>query len=155
MLLEAAELSKSIGPKDLFHDLTFTIDSGEKIALIGRNGQGKTSLLKILAGEDTDYTGMVKTKKNLRVTLTKQEHISDTDESALSYILTSVPEYFPLEKILHDFENGALTDIHRYSDAVESFTEKGYYYIKDLILNTLLDFQISNEKAHMPLVHLS
>lgn len=155
MLLEASNLSKSIGPKDLFKDLTFTIDTGEKIALIGRNGQGKTTLLKILAGEDSDFNGMVITRKNLRVTLTKQEHIEDTQQSALTYILKSVPDYYALEKILHDFEQGLLTDIRRYSEALEQFTQNGHFYKKDLILRTLSGFQISNEQAHLPLSKLS
>lgn len=155
MLIDATLLSKSIGPKDLFHDLTFSIDAGEKIALIGRNGQGKTTLLKILAGEDSEFGGTLKIKKNLRVTLTKQEHISAHKQSALDYILQSVPHYTKHEKILLDFENGVHTDIHLYSESVDQFTRHGYYYIKDKILNTLSDFQISNDKALQPLQQLS
>ncbi len=155
MLVEITNLSKSIGPKDLFHDLTFTIDEGEKIALIGRNGFGKTTILKILAGEDHDFGGILKAKKNLRFTLTKQEHITDIEQSALTYILRSVPGYYDDEKILHDFENGLMTDLHLYSDALERFTNKGYFYIKDMIFNTLADFQITQEEAHLPLVSLS
>lgn len=151
MLLEVSELSKSIGSKDLFHDLTFTIDVGEKIALIGRNGLGKTTLLNILSGEDKDFGGVIKPKKHLRVTLTKQEHIKNTDQSALSYVLSSVPHYFTYEKVLHNFEIGLETDIHIYSDALEKFTEHGYFYIKDMILNALSDFQITNVQAHQSL----
>lgn len=155
MLLEATDLSKSIGLKDLFYDLNFTIDVGEKIALIGRNGQGKTTILKMLAGEDKEYGGTIKSKKNLRVTITKQEHIEDAQQSSLSYILASVPHYFHDEKILHNFEIGTETDIHVYSNALERFTQNGYFYIKEMILNTLLDFQISNTQAHLPIASLS
>ncbi|MDP1721864.1 MAG: ABC-F family ATP-binding cassette domain-containing protein [Candidatus Gottesmanbacteria bacterium] len=155
MLLDASHLSKSIGSKDLFTDLTFAIDSGEKIALIGRNGQGKTTLLKILAGEDTDFGGTVIARKNLRATLTKQEHVEDVQQSALTYILKNVPNYYILEKILHDFEQGLLTDIHRYSEALDTFTQKGYFNTKELILRTLSSFQLSNEQAHLPLSALS
>lgn len=155
MLLQASQLSKSIGPKDLFHDLELTIGEGEKIALIGRNGQGKTTILKLLSGEDTEFGGKLVARKNLRVTLTKQEHIQDTKQSALIYILSSVPNYYRDEKILHDFEQGISTDLHAYSEALEEFTRNGYFYIKDLILGTLLAFQISNEQAHMPLSSFS
>jgi ATP-binding cassette, subfamily F, member 3 len=155
MLLEASNLSKSMGPKDLFNDLTFTVDSGEKIALIGRNGQGKTTLLKMLSQEDTDFGGTIKARKNLRITVTKQEHIHDTDQSALTYVLKSVPHYLSDEKILQDFENGAHTDLHRYSEALERFTANGYFFIKDTIIHTLLGFQISEDKANLPLSLLS
>lgn len=155
MLLQISDLSKSIGPKDLFQHLTFTIDKGEKIALIGRNGQGKTTLLNILVGEDKDFGGAVISRKNLRVTLTKQEHIQNSKQSALTYILTSVPDYYKHEKILHDFEQGVQTDIHLFSESLEYFTQNGYFYKKDIILSTLSSFQISKDQAHAPLSTLS
>lgn len=155
MLLQIADLSKSIGPKDLFHNLAFSIDTSEKIALIGRNGQGKTTILKILSGEDKDFGGEIITRKNLRVTLTQQEHIQDTKLSALTYILRSVPDYYTYEKILHDFEQGIMTDVHLYSDALEKFTKNGYFYIKDVILGTLSAFQISPKQVHQPLTIFS
>lgn len=155
MLLNTINLSKSIGAKNLFNDLNLTIDTHEKIALIGRNGQGKTTLLQLLAGEDKEYGGKIETKKNIRVTLTKQEHLSDATYSALAYILKSVPFYFEYEKILQEFEQGHHTDTHLYTTAVDYFSNNGYYYIKDLILSTLNDFQISEEKALLPLSNLS
>jgi ATP-binding cassette subfamily F protein 3 len=155
MLLETLNLSKSIGPKTLFTDLTFTINPGEKVALIGRNGQGKTTLLNMLSGEDREYGGEIKRQKNLRITMTRQEHLTDNEQTVLAYILKDVPYYREYEKVLHDFEHGNHTDLDLYSRAHDYFTDNGYYYIKDLILQTLLDFQISAEKAQQPLVTLS
>ena len=77
MLIGVKHLSKSVGAKNLFKDISFTIAAGEKIALIGRNGYGKTTLLKILSGEDHNFLGQVESKKGLRITLTKQEHIHE------------------------------------------------------------------------------
>lgn len=155
MLLKATNVSKSIGPKSLFNDLNFLINPGEKIALIGRNGQGKTTLLNMLAGDDIEYGGKIERRKNLRVTLTKQEHLSDNTQSAMEYVLKSVPHYYKCEKILHDFEQGNHTDMHLYTEAMDYFSENGYYYIKDLILATLQDFQIEGTQANQPLVSLS
>lgn len=155
MLLDCINLSKSIDSKDLFHELNFRINEGEKIALIGRNGQGKTTLLKMLAGEDSDYTGTINTRKNMRVTLTKQEHITNAGLSPLEYVLQSVPKYYDLQKKLHAYELDGSTDMHQYLEAVEYFTEHGYYYIEDSILNMLASFQIANDKAIQPLSQLS
>ncbi|MBP7876049.1 ABC-F family ATP-binding cassette domain-containing protein, partial [Candidatus Woesebacteria bacterium] len=155
MLLDVTNLSKSIDSKDLFQNLNFRINEGEKIALIGRNGQGKTTLLKMLAGEDKDFTGAINVKKSIRITLTKQEHITDASQSPLEYILHSVPKYYELQKVLQKYEHDASTDMHRYLEAVEYFTEHGYYYIEDSILNTLASFQIPNETALQPLATLS
>lgn len=155
MLITAQHLSKTIGAKTLFTDLDIHIGIGEKVALIGRNGQGKSTLLNIISGIDTEYSGDIVRKKNLVTVLTKQEHLSDNTITALEYILQNVPHYTKYEKVLHDFEKEKHADMHLYSEAVEYFSENGYYYIKDLILSTLTDFQISNEQANNPLITLS
>ncbi|MFA6006018.1 MAG: ABC-F family ATP-binding cassette domain-containing protein [Patescibacteria group bacterium] len=155
MLITAQHLSKSIGAKTLFTDLNLHVSKGEKVALIGRNGQGKTTLLHILGNVDHDFDGSISTKKNLRTVLTKQEHFANATVTALDYILESVPRFSHYEKVLRDFEEGNHADAHAYTEAVEYFSQNGYYYIKDVILATLLDFQIPAEKAQGPLAILS
>lgn len=63
MLIAAQHLSKSVGAKTLFTDLDFHISPGEKVALIGRNGEGKSTLLNIIGGVDLDFHGEFSTKK--------------------------------------------------------------------------------------------
>jgi ATP-binding cassette subfamily F protein 3 len=155
MLIEATGLSKSIGAKYLFQNVAFTIVPGEKIALIGRNGHGKTTLLKILSDEDHDFEGKITTRKGLRITLTKQEHLQNTQESPLEYILNHVPHYHAYKKVIDDYEQGLSTDMDRYLRVLEHFIEKRYFHIVDAILSTLADFTISNEAANQPLANLS
>ncbi len=50
MLLRAESISKSFGPKDIFHSVEITINSGDRIGLVGKNGVGKTTLIKVLMG---------------------------------------------------------------------------------------------------------
>lgn len=132
-----------------------TIVEGEKIALIGRNGHGKTTLLKILSGEDHDFDGKISTRKGLRVTLTKQEHIHNNEQSALDYILHDVPHYFEYKKIIDDFEAGLIEYSERYLEILEYFTDNKYFNIEGSILSTLKDFGISDNEAHLPLASLS
>src|SRR5258708_4122920 len=155
MLVSAINLSKSLGTKNLFKDLSFTVVEGEKVALIGRNGYGKTTLLKILSGEDRDFEGKVISRKGLQITLTQQEHIHDTQQSALEYILKSVPHFYEYQKILDEFEKGIHTNVTHYLATLEYFTDKKYFNIQDSILSTLEDFHISNESARQPLANLS
>lgn len=155
MLLEATNLAKSIGAKYLFQDLDFSIVPGEKIALIGRNGYGKTTLLKILSGEDHDFEGTVRTRKGTRITLTKQEHIENTQQSAVEYILNSVPHFFAYEEILEDYESGKSTNLNRYLEVLEYFTEHKYFNLRDAVFSRLEDFGISPELAQQPMKHLS
>lgn len=154
MLLEVTNLSKSIGAKYLFQNADFHIEPGEKVALIGRNGEGKTTLLKILNGEDQDFDGKIISQKGIRTILTKQEH-HHADQSALEYILENVPHYYQHQQILNDYEQGIRTNMDEYLRSVEYFSENGYYHITSMILNTLVDFRISNERAHQPMTNLS
>ena len=128
---------------------------GEKIALIGRNGYGKTTLLKIISGEDHDHEGSIRTRKDVRITLTKQEHIENTKQSSLDYILHSVPHYYEYKKILEDYENEVDTNLNRYLETLEYFTDHRYFNVEEAVLGSLADFGISNEKALMPLSKLS
>jgi len=155
MLIEALNISKSIGAKYLFSDLNFSVIPGEKVALIGRNGHGKTTLLKILSGEDHDFEGRITTRKGIQITLTKQEHIHTAEQSALDYILESVPHFHKYKKILEDYEQGLSTNTHQYLNTLEYFTEKRYFNLIDAVLSTLADFNISNETAQQPLANLS
>ncbi|MDX5428404.1 MAG: ABC-F family ATP-binding cassette domain-containing protein [Bacteroidota bacterium] len=72
-VLSVEGLAKSYGNKVLFRDLQFGIQQGEKVALVAKNGTGKTSLLRILAGTDTPDKGRVVYRKDLRVRYLDQE----------------------------------------------------------------------------------
>ena len=57
VIFEAKNLGKAYGNKQVFDKVDFFIERGQRIALLGQNGQGKTTIAKILSGEITDYTG--------------------------------------------------------------------------------------------------
>lgn len=67
VLMEANELSFGYGVELLFRDLSFTITKGEKIAIIGKNGKGKSTLLNLLAGELNPVHGVISRNVNLLV----------------------------------------------------------------------------------------
>ncbi len=57
VIFEAKNLGKAYGNKQIFDNVDFFVERGDRISLLGQNGQGKTTLAKILAGEITDYSG--------------------------------------------------------------------------------------------------
>ncbi|KIC62115.1 ABC-F family ATP-binding cassette domain-containing protein [Chryseobacterium taiwanense] len=57
IIFEAEDLGKAYGEKQIFDDVDFIVQRGDRIALLGQNGQGKTTLAKILAGDIKDYSG--------------------------------------------------------------------------------------------------
>lgn len=76
--LRAENINKRYGDRVLFENLTLSIEKGDKIALIAKNGTGKTNLLNILAGTDTtDGNGKVITDKNIQVAYLPQEPYLD------------------------------------------------------------------------------
>ena len=96
------DLSKSYGDNILFEDITFHINQGDKIALIARNGQGKTSLLNILAGLDTQDTGTVWIHKDIQVVYLKQENNFNPDNSIKKQLFEM---QHPIVQLLKDYEH--------------------------------------------------
>lgn len=66
-LLQVDGLTKSVGTRMLFADVRFTLEEGDKVGLIAKNGTGKTTLLRILAGEEAPDSGSIIPRKGLRV----------------------------------------------------------------------------------------
>ena len=76
--LQIDNISKSYGTKVLFDNIEFTINEGDKIALVAPNGTGKTSLLRILAGKDkSDSGGSIKFLRDVRIAFLEQEYEYD------------------------------------------------------------------------------
>lgn len=87
--LQIENISKSYGPKVLFERIGFNINEGDKIALIAPNGTGKTSLLRIIGGEDSsDSGGKVIFLKDIRIAFLAQEYAYDPDKTIWEQILT-------------------------------------------------------------------
>jgi ABC transport system ATP-binding/permease protein len=84
--LSAEGISKSYGVSKLFTNISFHINMGDKIGLIARNGTGKSTLLKILAGLDTADSGKIWIHKEVQTVLFEQEPAFAEDQSILDNI---------------------------------------------------------------------
>ena len=118
MQLSAVIKEKIIGSNKLFKDLELSIAVGEKVAIIGRNGVGKTSLFRILSGEDKDYEGEVQYRRGTTVMMTAQDHLNNSDGSCIEYILASLPRYAELHSMIQSYPQDAgnnLKKIGRYT----------------------------------------
>ena len=92
--LQIENISKSYGPKTLFDRIGFNINEGDKIALIAPNGAGKTSLLRILAGEDkSDSGGRITFLKDIRIAFLKQDYDFDPEKDIFSQIMSQNGAY--------------------------------------------------------------
>ncbi len=104
--VSAEGLEKSYGIQPLFSNISFNIEEGDKIAIVARNGTGKSTLLKILAGKETPDTGKLWISKDVDVVLFEQEPKLLEDRTVADNIF------------FHD--NPVITAIKNYEQAVEN-----------------------------------
>lgn len=145
MIITATINEKSFGDKSLFKDTSFFVEDGEKVGLIGRNGEGKTTLFRILSGEDKDFQGELQLGRGVHMVATRQEHHGFEDMPVLEYILQDLPNYATLKHILdnHPLIMGdKMHLINEYSDALEQFDTLGYYTIENEVEKVLDSFQL-------------
>lgn len=157
MIADVTITEKSFGPKVLMTGVKFSVDDGEKIGIVGRNGVGKSTLFGILAGNDQDYTGEVIYRRGVTVVSTAQEHHGDEDTTVLQYVLAGLPEYSHLSHIMETYPETMGTNmrkINEYTEALERFEQKGFYQIESVIEQELEKFQLAH-MAHRPLRTLS
>jgi len=99
--VSAENLTKSFGIIPLFNNISFNINEGDKIALVARNGVGKSTLLRILAGEETVDEGKLWINKEVTVALFEQEPKFEEDKTVLENIFHS---QHPVMNVIRQYE---------------------------------------------------
>ncbi|HOE73800.1 MAG TPA: ABC-F family ATP-binding cassette domain-containing protein [Deltaproteobacteria bacterium] len=103
-MISAENLSKSYARQVLFEDVGFKINPKERVGLVGRNGHGKTTLLKMIVGEETPDTGQIVVPRNYRIGYVRQ-HLDFTEDTVLREGMKGLPEsrkeqHWKVEKVL-------------------------------------------------------
>ena len=145
MIADIHITEKSFGDKTLMKDVKFSVDDGEKVGVVGRNGVGKSTLFGILAGTDNDYTGEVVFRRGITIATTAQEHHGLGEQTVMAYILSGLPEYPELKKIIDEYPltmGDNMRKIEEYTQALERFDQKGFYQIEEKIERELMNFQL-------------
>lgn len=158
MLVSVEVSEKSFGNNVLYHDLDFDIQAGEKVGLVGRNGTGKSTLLHLITGQDTDFEGEVTIRRGAVVITSRQEHFEHDDKTVLEYIQGDLPEYANLVHVIDNppgSEDTSSTKLQKFADAVERFNQLGYYQIEDEIAQAFDSYQIDKAKMHTSVGSLS
>lgn len=86
MLLTIERLSKTYGEKTLFQEISFSIDAGDKIGVVGVNGTGKSTLIRTIAGQAAADSGQIMKAKNLRIEYLAQENALIDSHSVLTEV---------------------------------------------------------------------
>ncbi len=112
-LLSVENISKSFGEVELFKNISFGVNKDQKIALIAKNGTGKTSILKMLSGNDAPDTGQINYRKNIRVSFLEQEPEMNNNLS--------------IEETIFASDNEVLKVILNYEKALENTEDSDAY----------------------------
>jgi ATP-binding cassette subfamily F protein 3 len=158
MLLSVDISEKSFGDKVLYTDLNFSVEKGEKVGLIGRNGTGKSTLFNIITGADLDFQGEVNIKRGSIVATSRQEHHGHEHKTVMEYIQGDLPEYAKLSHILDTYPLTMGEDMklmHIYSEALDRFSQLGYFQVEDEITQAFQDYQLDPAKLHGTISELS
>lgn len=137
LILNINKLTKNYGFGNVLNELSFSINEGEKVAIVGSNGCGKSTLLKIIAGIENYKTGNISIKKNTVVKYLEQGDKSDTQTGICIDILNSAFSHLQqMENQLKEYENQMCLEtdvnklnvlINRYSYLQEQFINRGGY----------------------------
>lgn len=118
-LLTVENISKSFGELSLFSNISFGINKDQKIALIAKNGSGKTSILNILSGKDSSDSGQINSRKGIRISFLEQEPELDPKLTVEETIFASDNEVL---KVIQNYEHALLDpeDADAYQKAFEA-----------------------------------
>ncbi len=130
-MLQARSLAIDVAARRVLSDASFTVAEGDKVGLVGRNGAGKTSLLKVLAGEDDAAAGVVLRRGTLGYVPQNPRPRAEAAATAQSHILSgkgldrAAAHLADLHRRLETDHSPAM--IERYSEAEERYRHAGGY----------------------------
>src|SRR5574338_838853 len=142
-LLSAANLGKSYGPIDIFSGVSLSIPQGARIAIVGPNGIGKTTLLRVLVGIEEPSTGTVQRARNLSMGYLAQEAgltgahtLWEECLKGFGVLRAQAVELAQLEAAMSDPEQAEIA-LERYGALQESFELQGGYLYETRIRQIL------------------
>ncbi|MGF7232135.1 ABC-F family ATP-binding cassette domain-containing protein [Arachidicoccus sp.] len=140
--LSAEGLTKSYGITPLFNNISFHINEGDKIALIARNGVGKSTLLKILTGNETCDEGRLWIHKDVTVALFEQDPHFDEEKTVLENVLHDA---HPIIQVIREYEQAMETeDGDAITDALQKMDESNAWDFEAKIQQIFAKLNISN-----------
>lgn len=160
-LVTTRNLAKSFDPVDIFVGLTLSIPHGARVALVGPNGIGKTTLLRIIAGREPPSAGEVHRARGLTIGYLPQESVIESDRALWEECLLPFTglrsQEAELARLEAQMEAGDQSEdiLTRYGALQEKFERAGGYLYETRIRQVLTGLGFSDDEFHMPLEHLS
>jgi ATP-binding cassette subfamily F protein 3 len=160
-IIIAERIAKSFDPQDIFWDVSCSIAHQDRIALVGRNGTGKTTLLRILAGLEKPTDGRVHRAKGLRIGFLPQGAALEGPHTLWQEMMTAFESLRAMEARLQKLEvdmadpSRAGAALEAYAPLRDRFERLGGYTYPDRAKHVLMGLGFPPEEHNMPLAHLS
>jgi ATP-binding cassette subfamily F protein 3 len=160
-ILVAERVAKSFDPQDIFWDISCSVAHGDRIALVGRNGTGKTTLLRILIGQEKPTSGRVHRARGLRIGYLAQGATLEGDHSLWQEMMTAFESLRATEARLQELEADmadparAEAALEAYAPLRDRFEQLGGYTYQDRAKHVLMGLGFPPDEHGMPLSHLS
>ncbi len=138
IVLSGKDISKSYGTDIITEDVSFGVEKGDRIGIVGPNGSGKTTLLNIIAGNLEPTTGSIYIRSEMTVGYLRQRNHFFPDETVISEAQKSFEHFYRMEKEIEDLQvkisDHTRTDFDRcleaYTVLIEEYEKQGGYTYK-------------------------
>jgi ATP-binding cassette, subfamily F, member 3 len=124
-VLQVAEVSFGYGASRLFEGVTFSVEAGERVALVAPNGGGKTTLLRLVTGELGPDAGSVVVRREVRVGYYRQSHEHTADGTVMEAFLSGFRDVLALRHALGQAQHGAASgkkeDLEQLARAADAY----------------------------------
>ncbi len=158
-LISVSSISKSYGPTDIFSGLSFSVSKGARMALVGPNGVGKTTLLRILVGVDEATSGTVSRSRGVRIGYLSQEADFEMEGTLWDACHSVFDELIQKQEELHKLESQMAMHadevMERYGNLQEDFERHGGYTYITRIKQVLTGLGFDAADYTLSLDHLS
>lgn len=157
-LITTSNLTKSYGVTDIFAGLTVSIEKGERLGIVGPNGVGKTTFLRIIASEDEASTGVVTRTKGVRTGYLSQEADFKMEGTLWDACHSVFDDLIRLQQELHRLEEQMATNpdvIEQYGKLQEDFERRGGYTYETRMKQVLTGLGFDASDYTLSLDHLS
>lgn len=167
LVLSCSNLSKSYGIDPILEDISFNVEDGDKIGVVGLNGAGKTTLFNILAGKLSKDSGDIYIQKDIKIGYLKQNTSIESDLTVFNETMTIFENLIEMEKDLRNLEENIAKEgekghtekldqvMAQYSSLSEKFTELNGYGFKSEIRGVLKGLGFEDDELEKPVNVLS
>jgi ATPase subunit of ABC transporter with duplicated ATPase domains len=154
-MLQIASLSKSFGPQTLFADVSLQLNAGSRYGLVGANGAGKTTFLKMLMGDEAVNDGEIQVPKSVRIGVLRQDRFLDDAQRVVDVCMAGDEVVYAALEEYDRLSHSEAVDAHRLAELEEVISTGDGYTLESRASAILVGLGISQQELKQPLGTLS